>query len=44
MPLKPDLAARRALALTYSVPEAYVMMQIVPPEGDKPPLLQLYTD
>ncbi len=43
-PLEPEKAAREALALTYSVPEAYVMMQIVPPEGDKPPLLQLYTD
>ena len=42
LPLKPDLAARRALALAYSVPAPYVMMQMV--KSGKEDLLQLYTD
>ena len=42
LPLKPDLAARKALALAYSVPAPYVMMQLV--KSGKEDLLQLYTD
>ena len=42
MPLKPELAARKALALAYSVPAPYVMMQMV--KSGKEDLLQLYTD
>ena len=41
-PLKPERAAREALALAYSVPAPYVMMQMV--KSGKEDLLQLYTD
>lgn len=42
LPISSNAEVRKALQMCYSIPEAYVMMQLV--EVEKAPRLQLYTD